>query len=138
MCGRLRGGGSLDMGAPAPRPRPSPPVQLADWPTRLRCARPIRRDDGERTERGRKRRWEETAQGWEYIMNTQEDLESPEKWSYKELKEYLRQMEWNLKEDTRQQIQTVKEHIENELHKQIKEELKHLYQEIEIIKKIKQ
>uniref|UniRef100_A0A8C6EP35 L1 transposable element RRM domain-containing protein n=1 Tax=Marmota marmota marmota TaxID=9994 RepID=A0A8C6EP35_MARMA len=70
-------------------------------------------------------------------LNIQEDLESAEKWSYKELKEYLRQMEWNLKEDTRQQIQTVKEHFENELHRQIKEEVKHLYQEIEIIKKNK-
>jgi len=74
----------------------------------------------------------QTMQG---SLNIQEDIEPPEKWSYKELMEHLRQMERNLKEDTRQQIQAAKEHIENVLHKQIKEEVKHLYQEIETIKK---
>lgn len=58
MCCRLRGGGSLDLRAPAPRPRPLPPVPLADWPTRLRCARPIRKNDGER---GRKSEWKGEA-----------------------------------------------------------------------------
>ncbi|CAD7690927.1 unnamed protein product [Nyctereutes procyonoides] len=73
MCCRLRGGGSLDLRAPEPRPRPSPPAPLADWPTGLRCARPIKEDDGERgaeekTERGSERRGEagpEGGGGWE-------------------------------------------------------------------------
>eukprot|EP00071_Canis_lupus_P036392 XP_022269949.1 serine/arginine repetitive matrix protein 3-like [Canis lupus familiaris] len=73
MCCRLRGGGSLDLRAPEPRPRPSPPAPLADWPTGLRCARPIKEDDGERgaedkTERGSERRGEEGPEGgggWE-------------------------------------------------------------------------
>ncbi|XP_013374056.1 PREDICTED: serine/arginine repetitive matrix protein 3-like [Chinchilla lanigera] len=68
MYSRLRGGGSLDLKAPAPRPRPSPPAQLADWPTRLRCAQPIGRGDGERgrkeqTRRGRERRRERSGEG---------------------------------------------------------------------------
>nr|XP_028699312.1 uncharacterized protein LOC114676173 [Macaca mulatta] len=70
MCCRLRGGGSLDLRAPELRPRPSPPAQLAHWPTRLRCVRPMGRGDGEpgrkeRTERGSERRWEEPARGRE-------------------------------------------------------------------------
>lgn len=47
MCCRLRGGGSLDLRAPALRPRPSLPARFANWPTRLWCTRPIRKDDGE-------------------------------------------------------------------------------------------
>lgn len=64
MCCRLRGGGSLDLRAPESRPRPSPPAQLADWPARLPCARPIKKDDGERG-RKRKRKGEESGAGRE-------------------------------------------------------------------------
>lgn len=60
MCCRLRGGGCLDLRAPAPRPRPSPPVRLADWSAGPRCGPPIRRDDGER---GRKSEGKGEARG---------------------------------------------------------------------------
>ncbi|KAG3263288.1 hypothetical protein H1C71_018273, partial [Ictidomys tridecemlineatus] len=49
----------------------------------------------------------------------QEDIETSEAGIGKELKAYLTQMERNIREDMRQQVQAIKVYFENELNKQI-------------------
>jgi len=81
-----------------------------------------------------KRQGKKGPQAMQVNSTLEEVISAADRMSDKEFRIYILQMIWSLKEDIRQQNQTMKNHFDNELHKQIQEAKDQLYREIEVIK----
>uniref|UniRef100_A0A8C5ZK79 L1 transposable element RRM domain-containing protein n=2 Tax=Marmota marmota marmota TaxID=9994 RepID=A0A8C5ZK79_MARMA len=81
-----------------------------------------------------KRQGKKGPQAMQVNSTLEEVIAAADGMSDKEFRIYMLQMIWSLKEDIRQQNQTMKDHFNNELHKQIQEAKDQLYREIEVIK----
>ncbi|KAG3264839.1 hypothetical protein H1C71_001160, partial [Ictidomys tridecemlineatus] len=81
-----------------------------------------------------KRQGKKGPQAMQVNSTLEEVIAATDGMSDREVRIYMLQMIWSLKEDMRQQNQTMKDHIDKELHKQIQEVKDHFHREIEEIK----